>query len=102
MGFWKSFTPSFHIRNNTPEQEVIEGEAAAQKQEAIIFDFFKANPESKYTPFDIKEAVGSSWELTSIRRAISNLTKRGYLIKDALDRKPGKKGKSNCTWYYAG
>jgi hypothetical protein len=100
MGFWKSFNPSYHTRNTTPQNEVEEGEVTAKRQEAIILKHFIANPEQRYTPFEIKEAVGSTWEITSVRRAITNLTKAGHLVKDPLNRRPGKKGKSNCTWYY--
>jgi hypothetical protein len=91
---------SYHTRNYTPQHELLTGEAMAEKQEAAILDFFMANQGVRFTPFEVKEAVNGMWEITSVRRAITNLTTGKKLIKDEFNRKPGAKGKSNCTWYY--
>jgi hypothetical protein len=101
MKLFKSIMTSFHTRNNTPANEMIQGEEAAKKQEVIILNFFMQRKDERFTPFEVQQAVGKDWEITSVRRAITNLTTSGRLIKDDKIRKPGLKGKSNCTWSYA-
>lgn len=40
--------------------------------------------------------------LTSIRRALTNLTKRGLLVHHKADRRPGPHGSKESTWGLAG
>jgi predicted transcriptional regulator len=49
------------------------------------------------TPFDVQDDVGHHVPITSIRRAITNLTQKGILIKSEVT-KMGRHGKMNYCW----
>jgi len=59
--------------------------AKAAKQEYLILALFKANPDKKLSPSQVHTILGKKYNLyppiTSIRRAITNLTGRLELIK---------------------
>jgi len=69
--------------------------AAMSKQKQIL-SYFKARPGRYYTPAEIQR-VFPQMLLTSIRRAISNMTDAGYLQKTEM-RSPGAFGKMNFNW----
>ena len=50
------------------------------KQENYILDFFKRKQEPM-SPSMVHKACDNSWPLTSVRRAITNLSTDGDLIK---------------------
>lgn len=59
--------------------------AKAKKQEELILALFKANPDKKLSPSQVHTIVGRKYQIyppiTSIRRALTNLTGRLELIK---------------------
>lgn len=74
-------------------------------QNEKILKYFQERPEGYYTPFDVQ--LNLFWNevpITSIRRAMSDLTKLGYL--ERLDGKEGRPilkmmgdyGHLNYTW----
>ena len=70
----------------------------ANKQDLIIFEYFKSHPDEELTPFEVHNRTGLvGVPLTSIRRAMSNLTEDGKLIKTD-SQKLGKYGKKNFCW----
>ena len=73
----------------------------ANTQEEIILDLFKRNPNFHMTPFDIQEALTNFYELdapiTSVRRAITDLTTEDRMIKTDIMKK-GKYGKEVHCW----
>lgn len=73
-------------------------ETQATKQESIILDWFKRNPEEYATPFDIWDRIfGEDTPVTSVRRAMSNLSKKGLLFKTST-QKVERYGKRNYCW----
>jgi hypothetical protein len=66
-------------------------------QEIIIMSFFMGIPDQDLTPCEVHQRLMLSCPLTSCRRAMTNLTKRGILIKTESKRK-GIYGKDNYTW----
>jgi hypothetical protein len=74
----------------------------ALHQESIILRFFENNAGKSYTPIQVHTALcrlNLTYPLTSVRRAITNLTDDGELIKhDKL--KMEKYGSPNNTWQY--
>lgn len=80
-------------------EEVHKYEITNYKQEERVLFFFQDNPGKEYTPMEVwlrvfrKEKV----PLTSVRRAMSNLTKRGFLEKTEIQRM-GVFGKYNYCW----
>ena len=93
---------SFHNTNN--DSDVPESENKAGKQEDIILEMFKAHPDKEFSPEDILEMwinAGHSNKvpLTSIRRAISNLTFKLLIVK-TVNQKIGGYGKKVFTWTF--
>ncbi len=95
----KNIIKSFFNTNNTPEDEM-QGEIKnAISQQDKILNFFKINKDKKYTPQEILEILFKNTPITSVRRAITNLTTEGLLIKTEVTRK-GIYGKNNYCWKY--
>lgn len=61
-----------------------EARRSATSQQRKILDYFAAYPTSGFTPFEIQEAVLPEAPITSVRRAITNLTNLGRLQKTVL------------------
>ena len=71
----------------------------SENQKDIIYRVFQANPSLPLTPFEIEAAVGRNWPITSIRRAITDLTSEGLLEKTDIKRL-GKYGKNTFCWRF--
>lgn len=68
----------------------------AQSQEAVILDFFRSSPMGYYTPFEVMRHTGLVC-INSVRRAMTNLTKRGLLRKTSVTV-VSEFGHKNRTW----
>jgi len=69
-------------------------------QENMILAIFETYPNEGLTPFDIEDFAHDqevNWPITSIRRAITDLTNAGKLTK-TNDKKLGRYGKNVHTW----
>lgn len=75
--------------------ELTEANQKASCQEDVILQFFISSHRD-YTPCEVARNF-PEWPITSIRRAITNLTKRGKLIKTSEKRK-GAYGVENFCW----
>ena len=86
-----------HVRG----QQLAEYEATTDKQEIMILEFFRNNPEAEITPEDIMKLHPGfcSTPITSIRRAFTNLYNEGYIYKTDNQIK-GMYGKPIYTWKY--
>jgi len=83
--------------NTTKEANKTALDARAKSQEEFIWMWFTLNSCIEATPFEVHRKCGLNSPITSIRRAITNLTKEGKLVK--TDRKVIEKyGVSNYTW----
>ena len=74
-------------------------EEQTDKQEDIVLRFFEEHP-GNHSPFDVHFSCLSSAPITSVRRAITNLTKAGKLVKTD-HQKMGAYGKPCYTWKLA-
>ena len=93
----KGYQMSWH--NTTDEEQLDELNEKAEKQEDVILEFFRKNRNKEFTPFAVHTHVLLGCPITSIRRAITNLTKEGKLIK--TDKKIVEEyGVSNYLWKY--
>lgn len=91
-----------HYYNTNHEEgtELLESESKAQTQEELILEYFQFNPGLQLTPFGVKSKLDWLFHhvpITSIRRAMTNLTKAGYLMKTNF-KETGKYGKKNYLW----
>ena len=89
-----------HYHNSTD----LEGKALetsvrkAKTQEEAIYALFKARPSDILTPFEVQRLLDNQFvPITSIRRAISNLTREEKLVKTPYKKK-GEYGALNYTW----
>lgn len=81
--------------------DLSQAEKNAKGQEALVLEVYRKYPQNQFTPFEMLELIGINYPVTSIRRALTNLTSKGLLIKTEAKRK-GKYGMVNNTWRLAG
>ena len=80
--------------------ELKEAKNQEMKQKERILEFFKANKKEEFTPFDVHKALfGNATPVTSIRRAITDLTKEGELTQTQTQKREIY-GKNNFCWKY--
>lgn len=87
-----SYHDSTHIQTSLLDQ----CENRAKKQEQIVLDFFRNN-RGEWTPAEVWKRCLPGSPLTSVRRAITNLTTKNWLVKCDLKRN-GIYGHENNTW----
>lgn len=74
-------------------------ETAAQTQDAAVLAIFRARPREALSPSQVWGLMDTRAPLTSIRRAITNLTLAGVLLKtDSQHRGPF--GRPEYRWRY--
>jgi hypothetical protein len=73
---------------------------AAAGQEADVLAFFAAHPGRSFTPEPVQRRVMPRAPLTSARRAITNLTAKGLLVKTG-ETATGKFGRPVRLWMLA-
>ena len=98
----------YYNTNNEEQPQLFRSWAQTAKQNDLIYELFRRHPNNEYSPDEIHIMIdqividtnGSKyWPITSIRRAISTLTKQGKLTKTNNLRK-GKYGKQTHTWKF--
>lgn len=93
---------SFHARNETPA-EALEGEERARAQQDEILSLMRAIDPARWTPSELQVAF-PHFQLTSIRRALTNLSTETEeqpnppLRKHPEDRRPSPRGGRECCW----
>lgn len=99
----------FHNTIPIEGEELKEAKYKAVTQQDLVLLIFKRDPLTWFTPYDIQEFCGNDRSLpelrymliTSIRRAITNLTNAGYLIKGTKDIQVREQwGMNNNRWKY--
>ncbi len=82
-------------------EELEQSQAHTEHQEAVILGFFKSHRGRSFTPFEVRSII--NWHakpITSVRRAMTNLANRGFLVKTA-EMRMEQLGKPNHTWMMA-
>ena len=92
---------AFHVRSHTTLHEAQAGEERAKRGDAAVLALFR--PGQRLTPSQVHglfldECGPPAPLLTSVRRAITNLTDRGLLIHYPADRRMGPHGARESTW----
>lgn len=85
-----------HYYDTVGVNDVPQRTQAAKSQEDTILDLFNQYPNDYFTPFEVLRRTNLKC-INSVRRAITNLTKQGYLRKTAVLEK-GDFGHPNRTW----
>ena len=93
---------SYHNTTGLVGGELRQAEAGATKQERIILRLFSGLHDGHgLTPSQVhRKAFQSTVPITSVRRAITNLTDRGELVKTD-DTAPGPYGRPEHLWIKA-
>ena len=88
---------TFHNTIQARDPELSAYEHKAWTQEQLILALFQDDPIGRYTPFEVRRILGLTAPITSIRRAITNLTNANKLKK--TDHKRYERyGKPNFCW----
>jgi len=89
---------SFHNTIGATGRQLSMLNTNCRSQEEYILKFFQSYPDRLFTPFEVQKALDMYWvPLTSIRRAITNLTYQDKLEK-TKEMKPGYYKLPNHTW----
>ena len=95
-------TVAYHQTTALTPQQARDYERAASTQDAVVLEVFHASA-GPLTPSQVWARCsreGRNWPLTSIRRAISNLTRDGALVKlDFVQNGPW--GRPESMWQVA-
>lgn len=89
--------PSFHNTVGEVNPELGVSEKKAESQESIILAFFEKYDYLRFGPSYIFIELNQVWPITSVRRAITNLTAQDKLVKTAHQVK-GIYGKKEFCW----
>lgn len=92
---------SFH--NSIPlkeGKELRKREKKAKSMEEHMLNHFKDHPYTSFTPHQLWLLCGQQYPLTSIRRAMTNLTKAGHLVITG-EMRPGLYGAPNNCWIFS-
>lgn len=98
--------PHYHNTLGLQNTDLAQAEEKALTQEEKVLELFGANPLAEFTPADVhrilleRGKIHPLTPITSIRRAISNLTHSGKLLK-TTHTKPGVFNIPNLTWKLA-
>lgn len=91
---------SYYNTNKLTAPDLKEANRKASTDEDRILHFFERNQGSRYSPEDIRMYCQMATRpLTSVRRAITNLTSDGHLRK-TNEMKTGSYGKPVHTWEF--
>ena len=90
----------FYNTNQEKGKELQNSRLKSKSQTDLIYEYFLNNPEQELTPFEIKTKIRMRAPITSIRRAITDLTNQGKLVKTST-LKTGNYGKKCHCWRIA-
>lgn len=93
----------YHNTNSLSGPALDQYEELSYSQEQVILRFMKKHPGIYYRPDEIKIWVFGSTDvpITSIRRALSNLTRDGQIVKSEIKDK-GPYGRPVNQWVLPG
>lgn len=99
MDFKTKREMSYYNTTNEQGDKLKDNTSKAMAQDDIILEYFKNNKGVKLSPSMVLERTKLKCPITSIRRAMSNLTAIGYLIKTD-EKVAGIYGRPEYLWKY--
>jgi len=97
MGLINGLRDAFYNTTNETGEDLKEHRERAISQEEAIESLYRSNPDWAIGPWQVEKLIEGEWPITSIRRAITNLTKRGVLVKTDHKRR-GRHGRPEYMW----
>ncbi len=87
--------------NTTKEtgQVLLDFTEQAEKQDDLVLKFLKHHKGKSFTPFQLHEFILCDAPITSLRRALSNLTKAEKIVM-LQEKETEKYGRPNHKWVY--
>jgi len=92
--------PFYNTIRENPEQMQL-NLFKTMNQEQVIMAFFANNKNKQFTPHEVHErlqAAGYKYLITSVRRAMTDLTNESKLVQ--ISMKDERYNKRNITWQY--
>lgn len=93
--------PTHFDTMHDPEFDLEQYRETCGRQQRAILDWFRAHDLVLATPFEIRERVLPNAPVTSVRRAMTNLTTAGLLVKTRR-KKLERYGRHNYLWRLRG
>lgn len=93
---------TFFNTTNETGGDLVDATKAAGHQEQHVEAFFRQHDRDRgWTPGEVHKAVFNHWvPLTSVRRAMTNLTSKGVLVKTDIKRR-GRYRRNEYAWRIA-
>ena len=88
---------NYYNTTNESGATLTRSKSRASHQDDVVLAIFQQRPDVTLAPHEVLEISGASWPLTSVRRSINTLTKRGLLQKTA-QQVMGTYDKPVYTW----
>ena len=95
----ESHKATVHRVSHYTDEQIRHLKESATKQERIIARWFWANPDAHIGPGALHDDQGYKWPITSTRRAITNLTEDGILVKTSF-QSMGQYGRPEHHWMW--
>lgn len=93
-------TKSYYNTTSESGKQLRQNIRQALRQDDKVLEFFKFHPDNEFTPFEVAQAVfDEHTPITSVRRSITNLTKKGILEETTIKRE-GIHGRANICWKF--
>ena len=93
-------TEIYYNTTNLAGVELMQEHQNSKTQDGRIILFFQSNQSKLFTPFDVLDRVfNNAIPITSVRRSITNLEKKGSLLK-CFEQRVGIYGKKNYCWTF--
>lgn len=87
-----------YYNTNAEQGDVLrDSQSQAARQQEMVLAFFQQHPRQSFAPHEVHDRLADIGPLTSVRRAMTNLTSRNLLIKTS-ERRTGTFGKMVYTW----
>lgn len=87
---------TYHDTTHVSEPDLFDYEAKAVSQDQLVFEFLKRNPIAEVSCEEVNYLVLPDAPITSARRALSNLFKRGLVEK--VRKVKGQYGRPIFVW----
>ena len=93
---------TYHNTTHSTGEELRDYRRKTLAQDQFILEFFRKHPNNEFTPSEVLHRLFTeNVPLTSVRRAMTNLTNDGKLVKTPHQRK-GPFGRPEHCWRLAG
>ena len=95
--FASRFSTVYHNTTHLKGEELRHEQTRASNQDEVVLKFFRNSPYQSFTPYQVYFGLGQQFDRNSVRRAITDLTDAGHLVKTE-ERRRSPAGRMNYCW----